>query len=247
MKFKALIFDLDGTAIPTGYIGKPSQKLIDTIKKAKKIASCSIATARRISSVRDIIYYLDLESPSIITNGTQIIHPRTEKIIWEKTLNKDIVKKVVDLCISFPGEIILGNNLKPVTKREEKFNNEPIIYIRQPTKIIAENIVKILVHIPGIKTSIMPSWNKGWTDVHVINNIGGKDNAMKKLIEILGVNKNEVIAVGDNNNDEPLFQFAGYKVAMGNATEELKSKADYVGPSQEDDGLAFIINKFITL
>ena len=48
------------------------------------------------------------------------------------------------------------------------------------------------------------------------------------MSNVLGYEKRDVIAFGDSNNDLPMFQAAGFKVAMGNGSEDLKSQADYV-------------------
>jgi len=61
----------------------------------------------------------------------------------------------------------------------------------------------------------------------------------------LNLKKENVIAVGDSGNDIPLFESAGLKVAMGNSTEDLKSKADFVTKNVENDGLAYVIEKYI--
>jgi hydroxymethylpyrimidine pyrophosphatase-like HAD family hydrolase len=54
-----------------------------------------------------------------------------------------------------------------------------------------------------------------------------------------------MIGVGDGHNDLPLFEACGFRVAMGNADEELKKLADYIAPSVEDDGIVDVIEKFI--
>ena len=62
---------------------------------------------------------------------------------------------------------------------------------------------------------------------------------------MINVQKETAVAVGDSNNDLPLFKGVGYKVAMGNATNELKAEADYITASVEDDGLAQFIEQKI--
>ena len=64
-----------------------------------------------------------------------------------------------------------------------------------------------------------------------------KGLAMSVMSNVLGYKKNDVIAFGDSNNDLPMFQAAGYTVAMGNGSEELKAKADYVTGTLEEDGI----------
>jgi len=53
------------------------------------------------------------------------------------------------------------------------------------------------------------------------------------------------MVVGDSGNDLPLFERAGLKIAMGNGTKELKKRADWIAPTQEEDGLAVAIRKYI--
>lgn len=76
------------------------------------------------------------------------------------------------------------------------------------------------------------------------------NNAKKSIgVEVLcnmwGINKNEVLTIGDQNNDIDLVKVGGVGVAMGNATEELKQCADYITDTVENDGFVKAINKFV--
>ena len=62
-----------------------------------------------------------------------------------------------------------------------------------------------------------------------------KGLAISVMSNVLGYEKRAVIAFGDSNNDLPMFQAAGFKVAMGNGSEDLKSHADYVTGALEFD------------
>ena len=55
----------------------------------------------------------------------------------------------------------------------------------------------------------------------------------------------EVIAVGDSENDLSMLQFAGLGVSMGNGDEEIKNRADYITDTNDNDGVAKVIEKFI--
>jgi len=247
MVYKALIFDLDGTAFPTGLEHLPSSRLIQAVFEAKKKVSVSIATARRIASVQNIFEILDLTSPSIITGGTQIIDPLSKKVIWSIHVESQSMLQILKIMQKYPSETILGDELKPFD-----FNSDisptktyPIIYLRNPTKEMAIEIAEKLKQVPNISFVLSPSWIKGWTDIHVTHKEGTKLHGVQHLLKLLHVQKEEVMVVGDNNNDEALFQSAGFKIAMGNATESLKAKADFIAPSVTDDGLSAVIEKFI--
>ena len=74
-----------------------------------------------------------------------------------------------------------------------------------------------------------------------------KGNGMLKLAQLLGVAPERTMACGDDGNDLDMIQKAAFGVAMGNAVESLKREADFVTKSNEEDGVAFAIYKFLEM
>ena len=72
-----------------------------------------------------------------------------------------------------------------------------------------------------------------------------KASALAELSGILGNTREQLIACGDGLNDIPMLEYAGLAVAMGNAYEETKRVSDYVAATNEEDGVAEAIRKFI--
>lgn len=72
-----------------------------------------------------------------------------------------------------------------------------------------------------------------------------KGSTLEFLLEELGIDRSELIAVGDSYNDLGMIQVAGLGVAMANATEAVKRSADYVTTSNNADGISHLLNKFI--
>jgi len=72
-----------------------------------------------------------------------------------------------------------------------------------------------------------------------------KGLGVKKLAEKLNIKKEEVICIGDAGNDTHMVEYAGLGVAMGNAVQELKDIADFVTLSNEEHGVAHVIDRFI--
>lgn len=72
-----------------------------------------------------------------------------------------------------------------------------------------------------------------------------KGNAVKDLAKIFGFKQEEIISIGDQQNDYEMIKFAGLGVAMGNAIDSLKEIADYVTDTNDNSGVAKVINKFI--
>ena len=75
----------------------------------------------------------------------------------------------------------------------------------------------------------------------------GIDKALSlaRLLEVLGMTKDQMIACGDGYNDLTMVQFAGLGVAMENAVLPLRKAADYITLSNNEDGVAHVVEKFM--
>ena len=71
-----------------------------------------------------------------------------------------------------------------------------------------------------------------------------KGTGLKKLAKKLGIKQEEIMAIGDGNNDIEMFEYANYSVAMENGTELAKKAAKYETDSNENDGVAKAIRKY---
>jgi hypothetical protein len=69
--------------------------------------------------------------------------------------------------------------------------------------------------------------------------------ALQRIGEHYNISREETIAVGDGFNDLSMIEYAGLGVAMGNAPDAIRQKADYVTLTNDEDGLAYVIRKFI--
>ena len=71
-----------------------------------------------------------------------------------------------------------------------------------------------------------------------------KGTALRFVAKKLEIPLEQVLAIGDNPNDVPMFEAAGVSVAMGNAPLQVREAATTVGPSNDDEGVAWAIRKF---
>ncbi|MBU0978214.1 HAD-IIB family hydrolase [Patescibacteria group bacterium] len=246
MKISALVFDLDGTAVPNSPDGVPSEEVIKAVRQAQDRVSVSIATGRPITTSAHIFESLKVTAPSIISGGAQIYDPVEKRVIWEKTISKKTVNKIIEWMKPYPYGIYISDSIELIPASEIKVaQEERIIYLMnislEDTKIL---LIK-LSRISEISAHKVKSYTDGCFDIHITHYQATKKNAMQELLKILKVPQSQVMVVGDGHNDLPLFKSAGLKVAMGNGSEELKKQADYVAPSVKEDGLAKAIEKFI--
>ncbi|MGK0467098.1 HAD-IIB family hydrolase [Clostridium sp.] len=72
-----------------------------------------------------------------------------------------------------------------------------------------------------------------------------KGSAVKYLAQRYKIKKEEIITIGDNENDIEMIEFGGLGVAMGNAIDMLKDRADYIAATNDEDGVAKVISEFI--
>ncbi|ATD54507.1 sugar-phosphatase [Clostridium chauvoei] len=78
-----------------------------------------------------------------------------------------------------------------------------------------------------------------------LNKDANKGTGLELLAKHLGIKREEVIAMGDAGNDLHMIEYAGLGVAMGNSFEEVKEAADYITATNEEDGVAKVIEEFV--
>ena len=87
------------------------------------------------------------------------------------------------------------------------------------------------------------------TSTHHNLEIGGattsKADAIRHLCGILNIREENVMAVGDSPNDGAMIEAAGLGIAVANALDEVREKADYITLSNDEDGVAFAVNRFV--
>ncbi|CBA64498.1 putative hydrolase [Clostridioides difficile CD196] len=143
--------------------------------------------------------------------------------------------------------VFLGSETEVIVKddlREEIFKKDILkfVIIEEKNPSILDEIRKELRKVQGIK--ITSSWPN---NIEVMNEGVDKGNAVKILAEKMNIDREDIIAFGDNYNDIEMIKFAGLGVAMGNAEELIKQEADYVTDTNQDSGVAKAIYKFLEL
>lgn len=108
------------------------------------------------------------------------------------------------------------------------------------TLIDREIVRKFLVSNPSITTVC-----GGYNNLEFTRADASKGVGLRKLAEILGVDPDATMAIGDTENDLAIIEAAGIGVAMGNATDAVKARADYVTTTNTKDGVAAAIEHFI--
>ena len=245
-KYKAIIFDVDGTLIPIKIDAMPSEKVKKAIDKASKKIKISIATSRPNILAQRIMEHLSLTAPCILAGGGNIYDPVEKKILLEVLMEKELLRKIKTLTkrLNFEMDVYdSGGSDYPMSKY--KFNKPMHVWIGGLKPEKAQILFDELSKISELSVHKLTSWDKGRVDVMATPPEATKQHGILKVAEILGIETHDIIGVGDGYNDFPLLMACGLKIAMGNAVSELKEIADYIAPSVEEDGVVDIIEKFI--
>lgn len=250
--YKALITDLDGTAVMISSDGSDVDgKTRHAVKQAQQRGfKLACATGREWRFARPVIDSLGFVSPCIIEGGTRIVEPATGKTLWEKYLDPDTPAAILDI---FKREaesgllMISADDARPplhtVNSVPEKLR---YIYLLSVREQVAIKIINSINASGSIIAHMTPSWDgDGLVDIHVTHVEATKEHAIQVWQEMENIAKRETIGLGDSGNDLPIFQSAGLKVAVENARHELKELADYIAPSVQENGLAYVIDRFL--
>jgi Cof subfamily protein (haloacid dehalogenase superfamily) len=236
MKHKAIIFDIDGTAIDSPGQRLPTDRLVNAIRAAEGQYFLCAATGRVWTFAKPFLKSLDLMDPCIISGGTQICNPKSGEILWQCNVEPTAIDEVVKIIKKHPEYKVLYNDysmdayLHGGIAPADLHINQPV-YFLEITFIpeeIAPQIIDELLKVEGIAVTLVVAMRPGFKDIHVTNKDATKEHAIAELITALGIKQEDTIGVGDGHNDLHLFNAVSYKVAMGNAVEELKAEADEI-------------------
>lgn len=268
--YDALILDIDGTLVGSDkqISRNVTDAVIDAQQRGKKVA---IATGRSIAGIRKIASKIMLEKFGgyvIAYNGTTVINCKTGECVYNKTIPSDIIKPVYEaakkenVCITIYNdkdkEMICGNGINEYTEMDSKACDISIREEKDFVKAVNFPVNKILLSgDPERMKEIENIMERQFGDrlnifrsdpcyVELLPKFVDKGTAVEKLAKHLDIAKNKVICVGDSYNDLPMLRFAGMGIAMGNAQSEVKEAADFVTLSNDEDGVACVIKKFMT-
>lgn len=233
-------------------------------KKGVKIV---LATGRPTEGIRSYLEELDLLSGEdfvVCYNGAVVQNTKTKEIINRTVLSGTDLHELYELSKelsvnihAFSKEGCITPELTKYSVLEGEINNIPVITVDYKDIAKEEEIIKIMmVEEPEILQKAIDSLPKELYEKYTVvrsapffleflNKKVNKGTGVKALANSLGIKKEEVICMGDAGNDEHMIRYAGLGVAMGNAFEEIKGMADFVTKTNDEDGVAYVINKFV--
>ena len=258
---KLIALDLDGTLIASDQT--ISKRNREALKKCIDMGiMVSIHTGRCAASVREIIKELDLKGYHASSSGASLISENLE-LCYTKRIPGKAVREVFQVCrelkIPFIGQTcdslisfeIRYPDLNYIIENKAFFNYIPDMTIDE----VVQNTLQITLFLNDDdprNSYFKDRFEKdlkfrraGKMFVNIIDNSAGKLTGLKKVMELAGLKREELMAMGDTEVDLGIINFAGTGVAMENSPDVVKMAADFISTHCEEDGVAHAIERFI--
>lgn len=268
MNYKAIVLDLDGTL--TNNRKEITKKTRAALMKAQlKGMRIILASGRPTYGIRPIADELEIEKYGgyvMAYNGGCITEWHSKEVVFNQELAPTLVTSLYRAAkegvegfeiLTYQGESIAATDISNEYVKHEAFINKmPLTqyddFVRQVQHPVNKCLIvgkpeklavfekKIARELDG-KCSVYRSAEFFLECVPL-----GIDKAasLSRLLPMIHISREETIAVGDGYNDLSMIEFAGLGVAMANAADEVKLKADFVTKSNEEDGVAYVIENF---
>ena len=269
---RMVALDLDGTTFDSA--GDISEHTVNTLEEAAAAgAHIVVSTGRSYASLPDHIKDVSGIEYAITSNGAHVNRMGSGEQIYSDFLDPQAVERVAELKAETGADIEVFINGKAYVDESyyedvkengcEFRNADYVLWSRRPvpdvTALMLENkeeienvnfVFRTLELLEEAKPKVCAIENANITSSFLSNLEVGGPNTSKKtallwLTDRLGISTDELMCCGDAPNDQAMLELAAIGVAVANAWGGLKDHADYITASNDDDGVALAIEKFV--
>lgn len=267
MKYKMLVLDLDGT-LTNNYkeiTPRTKEALMQAQAKGIRVVLASGRPTYGITPIANELMLTNHGGFILAFNGGKIIDYTSRETVFEQTIGKPEVEALYNAADKAGLAILTYQDYGIVTTQKDNNYVEHEAFINKLPVTQCDNFVEDLQYpinkclIVGDPTPLheleLQLSKDLFGQVEVYRSAGfflecvppGVDKAksLERLLAMVNIDKDDVIAVGDGFNDLSMIEYAGLGIAMDNAPGEVKSRANFVTSSNDEDGVAKVIEKFI--
>lgn len=274
MAYKLVCIDVDGTLLNNQRkITKRTKEIL--LEAHKLGIHIVISTGRIYTDAEYYSDLIGVKSPVIASNGAFIKEKDTNKVIYKEVLGESLSLKLLEIFhrqrinpyFCTPDKFYYGNILFKVFnlattiigRSSNKMNMEYVYSWKRWHKILckeSDNIVKCeIIYRNAALINELRNELRNIQQLEIVDsskhNIEitrkgiSKGKAVAMLASLYNLKREEIMTIGDSENDLSMIEYAGMGIAMGNALESVKKKADYITDSNENEGVANAISRFI--
>ncbi|WBW95149.1 sugar-phosphatase [Oceanirhabdus sp. W0125-5] len=264
--YKLIALDMDGTLLNENKEISIQNK--EAIFAARKLGvKVVLASGRPLKGVLKYVKELQLdngEEYTAVFNGSLVQNNATGEIISKTTLTLDDYKSLYEVSKDLGVHIHALTDHDVITPIKNEYTDIeaningisqreiPIDQIKPSTTIVKvmmvdapENIDRIIKELPCELHEKYTIVRSAPIFLEFLHKSVNKSTGIEKIAEKLNIKRDEIICVGDAGNDLHMINYAGLGVAMGNAFDEVKEAADFITLSNDENGVAHVIEKFI--
>ncbi len=265
-KYKMICLDIDGTLLNSEH--SISQNTKEVIQIVSEEIPVILVSARMPKGILYLLEELNISSP-IISYGGSLIMDDKSNVLSNVTIPIVEVKHVYKLVKELGIHISLYKedewyvekiddwavqegvitNISPITA---SFTDLFDLWEKKnsgPNKILCmadqDKLEGLAGKMKEYNSNNLNTYFSKSTYLELMSSNVSKISAIEVLCVKYGIQRSEVIAIGDNYNDISMIEFAGLGIAMGNAPDEVKQYADAITLSNDEDGVAEAIKKYI--
>lgn len=266
MKYKLIALDLDGTL--KNSLNEITPRTKAALMKAqqqgiKLVLSSGRPTPGLFRDVKEL--EMDKYNGYLLSyNGAKISNTKGE-IIYKQELDKEFAKEVYQqakklhleintytdhgiLCENIDAEYVrLEANLVslPIKKVDCLANHLPTPLFKLLLSEKPEYVASVVNDLASMYSNDLAIYRSAPFFIEVVSKGIDKGQSLEHLCDSLGITMEEVLAFGDGYNDLSMLELAGCGVAMANAVDEVKQKADYCTLSNDEDGIAVFLEQLM--
>ncbi len=267
MGYKLLVLDLDGTL--TNSNKQITPHTLETLKRAQekgiKIVLASGRPTYGVAPIADKIQLDKYEGYILSYNGGEITDWHNKELLYKNTLNPEVFPYLYQCAknnnfaiVTYHKEFVITENPEDeYVQKEALLNVMTLKKVDNFLQAIQFPIAKCM--IVGEPSRLMNLEKEMYA--HLKEQMGvyrsepyflelvpkgiDKAQSLAYLLKKLDISREEMIACGDGFNDLSMIKYAGLGVAMQNAQEIVREHADYITRSNDNDGVAHVIEEFI--
>ena len=268
MEYKLLALDLDGTL--TNSKKQITPHTLETLIRAQQEKGLKIilASGRPTYGVAPLANALQLDKFGgfiLAYNGGEIINWRTHEIMYKNLLDHDVLPYLYECAKKNDFAIVTYENEYVLTEKpdDEYVLKEALLNVMKIKKVdnfleaVRHPIAKCLIvgeptHLAILEKEMqeqlkdrMGVFRSEPYFLELVPKGIDKARSLSVLLEELELKREELMAAGDGFNDLSMVRFAGMGVAMANAQDVVKENADFITLSNDEDGVAYAVEKFI--
>lgn len=266
MSYKIIALDLDGTLTNSEKVITPKthDALIRFQKNGGKVILASGRPTMGIYPHAKSLRLDEFGGYILAFNGGRVIDCKDDSTVFQTRLPLKYIPEICNIIKDYPvgintyedDKIVVGLNLNDYTRLESKINAMDIKYVDDFVGYVNFDINKCLLQGEPSEIlkleKILSEKYKGELGIfkseafflEIVPNGIDKAASIDRLLKTIGIKTEECIACGDGFNDVSMIEYAGLGVAMSNATEPVKAVADFVTLSNDEDGIAYVLEKF---